>query len=149
MTLPKHLQDLFDFEFKPKPQYKWKQYILIRTDRKFSIGKLLVHSAHNSCSALLFDWKHKARSWNKSARIVEWFNSGRCQAKICCQVKDEVELRAWVEKAQNFDSDIPVAMVPDGGAYEVEASCVIGAAIGPVTEEEAEELGLKELKLYT
>ena len=148
MKLPRHLQKLFSYKFKIKPEYTWKQYILIRTDRAFSLGKLMVHSAHNSCSALLFEWQRKARTWKKSVRIREWFNSGLCQAKIVCRVKDEDALRAWIDRVQRYNPDIPFAMIPDGGAYEVEASCVIGAAIGPITEGEAVELGLKELKLY-
>ena len=47
-----------------------------------------------------------------------------------------------------YKKSIPIAIIPDGGAYELEAHTVVGAAIGPITEYEARKLGLKELELY-
>lgn len=126
----------------------WKQYLLIRIDREFSPGKLMVHAAHNSVSAVLFAWQKNKLTWETAVRIREWFNSGKCQTKICCKVKDGAELANWVFKTKIFNPNIPTAMIKNGGATEVEPDCIIGAAIGPLSEEEAEELGLADLILF-
>ena len=150
MEIPEHLKELLEFEFKEKPQYNLKQYILIRTDRAFSLGKLLVHAAHNACSALLFEWQKKGLEWTspENFRIRQWFNSGKCQAKIVCSVADEMELKWWIKVVNKYAPDVPMAIIPDGGAYQVESHTIIGCAIGPVSPDEAEVLGLNKLPLY-
>jgi len=148
MSLPKNIQKHLDFKFKDIPRYTYKQYILIRKDRKFSVGKLMVHTAHNSCSALLFEFQQNKKNWAKNSRIRKWFNSGNCQAKIIVQVKNVEELKKWVIKTHQYKPEIPTAIIQDGGAYEVTSNTIIGAAIGPVTPREAKKLGLNMLRLY-
>jgi len=152
MELPEHIQKLLDFEFKDEPEYNYKQYILIRTDEEFSRGKLMVHAAHNSCTALLYEFQRGKGVWEDHPRIMQWFNSGKCQAKIILQVKNEKELKKWVAKVHEFNKscvfNIPIAIIKDGGAYEVDTDTIIGCAIGPLLPSEAKDLGLKRLRLF-
>jgi len=148
MSLPKHIQEQLDYKFKEVPEFTWKQYILVRMDRKFSRGKLMVHTAHNATSALLYWFQKTKKNWEESPRIREWFNSGKCQAKIVLKVKDVEEIKKWIIKTHEYNPDIPTAIIKDGGAYEVEPDCIIAGALGPISPEEAVELGLKELKLF-
>jgi len=143
------IEKLMAFEFKFPPQYTYKQYILIRTDEKFSIGKIIVHACHNATSALLWDFQHNKGVWEDHPRIMKWFNSGKCQAKIVLKVKDVDKLWFYVNKTASLFPDIPIAIIPDGGAYEVEQKTIIACAIGPIVPKEAKEIGLHRLKLYT
>jgi len=146
--LPTHVTKQLEFKFKDKPQFSYKQYILIRTDMKFSIGKLMVHAAHNSVSALLYAFQQSKGVWEDHERIMKWFNSGLCQAKIILKVKDVEELKKYVAKAYKYKPEIPTAIIKDGGAYEVAPDTIIGAAIGPILPNEAKKLGLNMLKLF-
>ena len=148
MSLPENIEKHLNFRFKNIPQYSWKQYILIRTDRKFSIGKLMVHAAHNACSALLYQFQQSKKTWDENTRIRKWFNSGNCQAKIIVRVANVEELKKWVIKTHQYKPEIPVAIIKDGGAYQVTQDTIIGAAIGPLLPSEAKKLGLNMLSLY-
>lgn len=148
MSLPKQIQELLDFKFRDDPQFTYKQYILVRTDLSFSRGKLMVHAAHNATSALLWWFQRTKKNWDdpETERIRFWFNSGRCQAKIVLKVKNEEEIKEWIIKTNKYNPNIPTAIVKDGGAYEVEPDTIVACCIGPVSPEEAEELGLSDKK---
>jgi len=146
--IPQHIKELMQFEFKAPPQYTYKQYILIRTDKEFSLGKIIAHACHASSSALLWEFQTKKGVWEHHPRIMKWFNSGKCQAKIILKAKDVDELWYYIHQAIFESPDIPIAIIPDGGAHEVEPNTIIACAIGPVTPREAKKIGLRDLKLY-
>lgn len=108
----------------------------------------MVHAAHNSISALLYSFQQTKENWDETERIRHWFNSGKCQAKIILKVKNVEHIKKWIAKTYKYNPDIPTAIIKDGGKYEVEPDCIIGGAIGPLTPEEAIDIGLDKISLF-
>ena len=112
-------------------------YIIVRTDKKYSAGKIMVHIAHNSLSCIL--------DFNISCSdiINDWYTED--QTKIILSVKDLDKLLFYYKKAR--ESGCPAIYIEDMGFYEVPVGEIIACAI-LCTDEEAIEIGLKNLRLY-
>ena len=113
----------------------YKQYILVRTDKYFRTGKIMAHCSHNAIKNLL----EHMYSDGMSFRHTEWFYKND-MTTIVLDGKTLKGIYCIVNKA--IDMGIPTSFIKD-----IHLKDKICASIGPVTDEEAEELGLKKLKL--
>ena len=111
-----------------------KQYILIRTDKKFPIGKMLAHAAHNAIAAGL-DFK----SDKQLKQFVGWKKEG--MKKVVVDGGSSPEIKVYIAQAER--EEIPNSYIRDHNT-----GVRFCAAIGPVTDEEALHLGLADLVLY-
>jgi len=113
-----------------------KQYIIVRTDKKFSIGKIMAHVGHN-CLSCYVDRKNEIMTdddrWNS------WYFVDN-QTKIVVKTHYE-QIKSIIDLA-NID-DIPTSFIED--VHLKEQIC---AVVGPVSDREATYLGLFDLKLY-
>ena len=115
---------------------KYKQYILARTDKYFPIGKVMAHCSHNAVRNAHEHMYHKEMNF----RHIEWYYEND-MTTIVLDGKFLKDIYSIVNKAQNMG--IPTSFIKD-----IHLKDRICASIGPVTDKEAEELGLKKLKLY-
>jgi len=116
---------------------KYKQYILIRTDKYFPVGKVMAHCSHNAVK----NFCTNAMDYDvMTVRFNVWFNHND-MTTIVLDAKSLKKIYCIVNKAR--DMGIPTSFIKD-----IHLKDKICASIGPVTDEEAEELGLKKLKLY-
>jgi len=115
-----------------------KQYILIRTDDIFPLGKIMAHVGHNVLNAY-FDYNANLSDlgyydWNK------WFYEND-QTKITLDGGKLEEIEKFIEKADRMK--IPTSFIED-----IHIKKKIVAVIGPVDESQAKFLGLDKLRLY-
>ena len=115
---------------------KYKQYILIRTDKYFPVGKVMAHCSHNAVKNLFEHMYYEDMSY----RHTQWYYEND-MTTIVLDAKTLKKIYCIVNKAR--DMGIPTSFIKD-----IHLKDKICASIGPVTDEEAEELGLKKLKLY-
>lgn len=116
----------------------YKQYIIvIKKYREVSSGKFGAHCAHASLAASL-----DAQTWDVS-RFEKWYSN--CdQTKILKKISSLVKLNEIIQLADQ--EDLPSAMIPDNGVSgEVPEGTVLMGCVGPITEKEAEELGILKL----
>ena len=114
----------------------YKQYILIRGDKYFPTGKIMAHCSHNAVKNVV---DHLC-SGDLSYRHTCWYDDDD-MTTIVLYAKSLKEIYEIVNKAKG--TNIPTSFIKD-----IHLNERICASIGPVTDEEAEELGLKKLKLY-
>jgi len=107
-----------------------KLYILARKDAP--IGKVMAHVGHVCCLIM-----------QKRLIINDWINNYD-QTKIILEVKNEDELIEF--NNTKLLSNIPFYKYTT--ISDVHTNEIYCLAIGPLTNEEAKELGLKRLKLY-
>ena len=120
---------------------KYKQYIIVIKSlcEKVSRAKFGVHCAHASLKASL------SRDI-ESTRFIEW-EVNQSQVKIVKEVKSLEKLKNIINKAK--EKRLPCGIVPDAGfTEELGAGEIIMGAVGPITEEEAQELGIWRLSNY-
>lgn len=110
-----------------------KQYILIRTDKNFSIGKIMAHIGHNCLSCYFGRGLKDHDRWN------QWYLKDD-QTKIVVKTYYEM-IKSIIDLA--YIDDIPTSFIED--VHLKEQIC---AVIGPVSDKEVDFLGLSDLKLY-
>jgi peptidyl-tRNA hydrolase len=123
---------------------KYKQYIIVIKPivNQVSRSKFGVHSAHCSLTASLVAWIQF------KDRFDMWFKGGDLQTKIIKEVKTITKLENIIKKAS--EKNVPYSMIADAGfTSELERGEFIMGCIGPITEEEARELGIWRLSNYT
>jgi len=115
----------------------YKQYILVlKKYRDVSKGKFGAHCAHASLAASL-------KEGVTSERFTIWYE-GNDQTKILKAVKNLSKLNGMIKKA--LELGVSASIIPDNGASgEVPKGTVLMGAIGPITEEEAKQLGILKL----
>ena len=114
-----------------------KQYILVRTDKEFPIGKIMAHCSHNAVKNFYDEMDYE----DLSQRHWIWLYENN-MTTIILDGKSLNNIQTIITKAK-VDMDIPTSFIEDITLKEK-----ICAVIGPVTDEEAKELGLKKLRLY-
>ena len=119
--------------------FEFKQYILIRTDLKMGKGKIAVQVAHAAVTNSEIARKHpKYQSyWQK------WIREG--QGKIVLKAESLDMLLKFEEKA--LKNGYPHALIQDAGLTQIPPGTKTALAIGPLTKEQAKEIGLDELTL--
>lgn len=111
-----------------------KQYILVRTDKKFPIGKMLVHAGHN-CVAASMDFNND----KQLRQFINWKKNG--MKKVVVKAGSDKDVKGFIAQAKR--ENIPNSYIKDHNT-----GIRFCAAIGPVTDEEAMHLGLADLGLY-
>ncbi len=92
----------------------------------------MAHSSHLGVEVGMYK-----NMWiDQSDKIKEWYNDG--QTKI---ILSTTSLEKYTKQAN--DNNIKVFIVPDLGFYEVEKGEILMIGISPVTEDEAENVGLR------
>jgi len=114
----------------------YKQYILVRTDKYFPVGKIMAHCSHNAVR----NFKEQMYYEDPGDRHFLWYYRDNTTT-IVLDGKSLKEIYSILNKAK--DMNIPTSFVKD--IHLKEKIC---AVVGPVTDDEAKELGLKKLKLY-
>jgi len=104
-----------------KPQFAYKQVIVVRTDIEMSVGKTAAQVAHAAVSAA-----EEARE-EKPEWLREWLKEG--QKKVVLQAASLDELLRLEEKARELG--LPTALITDRGLTELEPGTVTCLAIGP------------------
>jgi peptidyl-tRNA hydrolase len=112
-----------------------KQYIIIRSDKRVPIGKIVAHVGHNVLTNYLTGRFERVMT----SRQHEWYYY-YAQTKIVVkaninQIKD-IQMMAEGE-------DIGFSFIRD-----INYKYPICAVVGPVTDDEAKLMGLKNLDLY-
>jgi len=121
----------------------YKLYIIVRTDIKFSIGKLMVHAGH--IATVITEQLLGSEITSEQRKFYEWYEDGDKQTKIILKEHGLEDILHYVSKAQA--KNILSGYVKDAGFYEVPKGTILMVGI-LCTEEEAVELGLDKLKLY-
>lgn len=116
-----------------------KQFILIRKDKKYSMGKIIAHAAH--ASIIAFDKTIRSNE----ERYEDWFLSGN-MTKVVLEV-DSLDCLLKYEKICT-EEGIAFGMIEDAGYYETPPGEIICCAIGPIIPQEYERLKLKNWKLF-
>jgi len=115
-----------------------KVYILVRKDLfdKYPLGKIMAHIGHNvlSLTYMLGGRQSTTKKFN------EWYFEHN-QTKIVVWIKDSEELWEFFIKFQKLKVPYTSSII------DVKTNLIFCCAIGPVTQEEAEKLGLTKLKL--
>ena len=106
-----------------------------------SISKFGVHCAHASLSAAMDTYN------NDRPRFLWWYDGGRLQTKILKEVKTLQKLENLMSKAK--ENSLPNAMIADAGfTSELEKGKYLMGCVGPITEEEARDIGIWRLSNY-
>lgn len=113
----------------------YKLYIIVRIDREFSRGKLMVHVGHICTN---FTWYNRDK-----VEFLNWKKNN--QVKIILKGKDVAYFYELIDEC--IERKIIFEMVLDKGFYEVEPNTEIVLGIF-CTEAQAKELGLKRLSLF-
>lgn len=117
-----------------------KQYILIRTDIKVPIGKIIAHAGHN----VLKIWDDVFLTYNdwdeRLEDMAKWYGK-EDQTKIVVNGGTEKDIQKIIDRA--YRQGIPYSFLKD-----IKLNKRICAVIGPVSKIEAEFLGLSKLPLY-
>jgi len=111
-----------------------KQYILVRTDIKVPIGKIIAHAGHNVLNAWQIGYKKYL------ANLYAWLDEYN-QTKIVVEGGNNENIVNFIKKATRLG--FPTSYIND-----VKVKRPICAVIGPVTETQAEVLGLSKLPLF-
>jgi len=117
-----------------------KQYILIRTDDIFPLGKIMAHVGHNvldfvTKKMILEQWK----DYTKNV-FLKWLFEHN-QTKIVLNGGKLEDIEEIIKKADKIK--IPTSFIED-----IHIKKKIVAVIGPVDESQAKFLGLDKLRLY-
>lgn len=110
-----------------------KQVILVRQDLQLPKGKLASQAAHASVDTVLQSSEAIVKKWRKEG-----------MAKIVVKVKDEKELRIFIEDAKAVG--LVTTIISDAGRTTVEPGTVTCGAIGPAEEKDIDRI-TGELKL--
>ena len=110
-----------------------KQVILVRQDLQLPKGKLASQAAHASVDTVLQSPPEMVKKWRREG-----------MAKIVVKVKDEKELRIFIEDAKAVG--LITTIISDAGRTTVEPGTVTCGAIGPADEKEIDRV-TGELKL--
>ena len=113
-----------------------KQYILVRTDKKFPVGKIMAHCSHNAVK----NFKKEMYYEDLGFRHTEWFYNND-MTTIVLDGKSLVDIERILKQAE--DMKIPTSFIED-----IHLKQKICAVVGPVDNEEAKVLGLSKLRLY-
>ncbi len=111
-------------------EFRYKQVIAFRTDLKLSRGKAAVQAGHAAVAAAEEARKHRREWWH------EWIVEG--QRKIAVKVKNEKELRALEEEAEELV--LPHALITDRGLTEIPPGTVTCLGIGPAPAEKIDRI---------
>lgn len=119
-----------------------KVYIVIRKDLKMRRGKEIAQACHAM--------QYLCEEGQEFSRWVLWNSQGH--AKITVSVDSENELASYSQAADSFNSKrsrriICNSIVIDEGRTEIPKDTITCIAIGPITNTEADELGLSALPL--
>ena len=127
-----------------------KVYLVIRSDLKMRRGKEIAQAGHAIQYMVEFisDLKHKLEGKSDYAhelvdKYFEWKNSGHAKIGVSVDSDDELDRLC----ARTLTIPTGYWKVVDEGRTEVDPDTLTCVAIGPVTEEEAQRLGLDKLKL--
>jgi len=110
----------------------YKQAILVRQDLKLPKGKLASQVAHASFGSAMNTQKEIVKAWEADG-----------MGKVVLRVKDEVELKEHVSKAEKLG--IATSIIKDAGLTVVKSDTVTCAGIGPDKTEKVDKIvsGLK------
>ncbi len=111
-------------------EFRYKQVIVFRTDLKLSKGKAAVQAGHAAVAAAEEARKHCKEWWYK------WLEEG--QRKIAVKVKNEKELRALEEEAEELT--LPHVLIIDRGLTEIPPGTVTCLGIGPGPAERIDKI---------
>ena len=115
----------------------YKQYILVRGDTYFPTGKIMAHCSHNAVTNFYVN----AMDYDMmTTRFDQWYNHND-MTTIVLYAKSLKDIYEILNKAEEME--IPTSFIKD-----IHSKKRICAVVGPVTDDEAKELGLKKLKLY-
>ena len=114
-----------------------KQVILVRIDLKMSKGKISVQVAHAAVSSQEIVRLKYPNIWKK------WLLEG--QKKVVLKVNSEEELLHFFKEAQKCN--LPVALIRDRGLTQIPPDTITALGIGPISEKDAHEIKIDELKL--
>lgn len=121
----------------------YKQYILVRTDKKFPIGKIMAHCSHNAVRNLRNNMYHE----DMTMRHTIWYYENDTTT-IVLDGGSLKDIYSIINKAKEMGTSSLNEKIPTSFVKDIKLKERICAVIGPVTDEEAKELGLKKLKLY-
>lgn len=125
-------------------------YIVVRTDVEFSKGKMMVHTGHlcsKMASDVLFETHKEYEDYlDQFERYTNWYGDGTTQTKIVLKEFGLEDIMYWYAKA--IENHFLAYCIEDAGFYEVEKGTVLMVGIGPISKDEAREIGLDKLKLY-
>ncbi len=108
----------------------YKQVIVVRADLQLGKGKLAAQSSHASLTSYNLVRK-------KYPEIAEkWEREG--QKKIVLKVKDENELRTYLQMA--IDNGIPCELIRDAGYTQVDPNTITCFGAGPWDEKEIDKI---------
>ncbi len=119
-----------------------KQYILVRTDKKFPIGKIMAHCSHNAVRNLYDNMYHE----DMTMRHWIWYNENDTTT-IVLDGRSIHNIETIIDKTKLLE-DVYNEGIPTSFIEDITLKEKICAVIGPVSDEEAKELGLKKLRLY-
>jgi len=116
-----------------------KQYILIRTDEKFMVGKIMAHVGHNVLEAYLkIDMKkHYDGTW----WIFNTWHDKYDHIKIVLDGGSKENIEDLIKRAKRL-------RMPTSFIIDIHLEKKIVGVIGPVTNLTSKHLGLDKLKLY-
>ena len=120
-----------------------KVYIVIRKDLKMRRGKEVAQACHAIQYLCDIGDILLKEGIDNGSKYSEWCKSQH--AKIAVGVNSEVELWDLMDKASSMD--VMHASVLDAGRTEIPENTLTCFAFGPVTNAEADELGLSALPL--
>ena len=113
----------------------YKQVILVRTDLKLTPGKMSAQVSHASVGAALKSHKDDLKKWQHQG-----------QKKVVLKVKDEAELFAYKNKAE--DAGLVVVLITDAGHTHLKPGTTTCLGIGPDKEDKIDEV-TGDLKLIS
>ena len=111
----------------------YKQAILVRQDLKMPKGKLAAQVAHASLESAYMALPEVVEAWRMDGA-----------KKVVLKVKDRGELLLFIRKAKK--ADLPSSLIKDAGRTFFKLPTLTCGGIGPVKEEELDEI-ISELKL--
>lgn len=121
---------------------KIKQYILIRTDKVFPIGKIMAHLGHNVLEVIMENILYLSSDFIEyTIDIYDKWYLEYDQTKIVLDGGSEENIQKILKKAKQLK--IPTSFIEDIHIKER-----IVAVIGPLVETQAKYIGLDKLKLY-
>ena len=120
-----------------------KVYIVIRKDLKMRRGKEIAQACHAIQYLAEIGGMHSDEETESGAIYLQWCKNQH--PKIAVGVESEQKLNNFVARASEFN--ILEATVLDAGRTEIPENTLTCAAIGPMTSEQADLLGLSGLPL--
>ena len=119
-----------------------KQYVLVRTDKEFPIGKIIAHCSHNAVRNLRDNMYYE----DMTMRHWIWYNENDTTT-IVLDGRSLNNIERIIDKTKLL-KDIYGEGIPTSFIEDIHLKEKICAVIGPLTDDEAKLLGLKKLRLY-